>query len=100
MCTRWEDWWKGFFVDKVGNDQFVSTEVAEAIAENLCNSPTGEILIVDRDYVCGAVGWGFATYGWPGQIVRALGYAVQAGVAGQTDYFHPQCSGLQNRVVM
>jgi hypothetical protein len=121
ICTKWENWWQGFFVDKTGNDQFITTSQAEEMAKNVCVSPTGELLLVtrdeikrtcvgygevhdqacpnDRDYVCGAVGMGFATYGWPGQIVRALGYAAQAGYAGQTDFFHPQCSGLQNRRV-
>lgn len=120
ICAAWEIWWKSFFVDKTGNDQFLTDDQAASIQNNICVSPTGELLLVtrdeikrtcvgygeqydepcpnNRDFVCAAMGWGFATYGWPGQICRALGYAAQAGFAGQTDFHHPQCSGLQNRV--
>merc|ERR1712113_350513 len=119
-CRYWEIWWKNFFHDKVGNDQFITEEQAESVKNNICVSPTNELLYVtrdglkrtcvgygetydeacpnNRDFVCSAVGWGYATYGWPGQICRTLGYAFQAGFAGQTDFYHPQCSGLQNRV--
>merc|ERR1739844_195266 len=114
-CTFWGNWWKETFVTKLD----VSKEHAEQIAENICVSPSNELLFVardgmkptcvgyseahdetcpdNRDFICSGSYSGMLTYGWPGQIMKMLAMAINHGDAGMTDYYHPQCGALQNR---
>lgn len=50
----------------------------------------------DRTYMCGGIaGNGVSVWGWPGQQLRAVATALEAGFTGMTDFYHPQCSGLR-----
>lgn len=120
-CEFWPGWWKQTLVEKLDFSTIqIDDAVAERMSHNICVSPSNELLYVtkdeikrtcvgfgeqsetcenNRDYMCSGFSLGRHTYGWPGQISQAIGVALNAGENGETDYFHPQCAGLQNRLV-
>jgi len=95
-------YWKDLWVTKTGLDVSymenicvdpATTEVRYVMAEMYMNTCVGfsteaqTACPTPRSYLCAGSLEGFVTYGWPGQIVEAIGRAVE-----QTDSKrHPQC---------
>lgn len=104
-CTGWNAYWQDLLASVLTD---VDAASAASMAANVCFDESGMVQYVTSDaiyntcigfsenvsepcnlgsYLCaGNDGAGRFTFGWPGQIARAVAVAIQS-----PNYLHPQC---------